>query len=157
MDPWPGKRDAAVLLAPGAPCPPTGRPSLSHSHTFFTGCCCRGDDGWCGRRCGRSWGHLRASLPGHVCPEPVGDSSEGPQIRRRAPACPSEAPPTGLGVDAQRQPLLPGRPCGAGAHLTAPWATLDQAPTGAPPTPDAVPLLCDLPRNPCGTPQAVAP
>lgn len=61
-------------------------------------------------RCRRSWGHLRARLPGHVCPEPLANSSKGPQIRRMAPACPSKAPPTGLGADAQRQPLLQGSP-----------------------------------------------
>ena len=43
-----------------------------------------------------------------MCPEPLADSSKGPQIRRMAPACPSKAPPTGLGADAQRQPLLQG-------------------------------------------------
>lgn len=34
---------------------------------------------------------------------------------------------------------------------------MDQTPTGAPPAREAVPLLYDLPRNPCNTPQVVAP
>lgn len=45
----------------------------------------------------------------------------------------------------------PGQSYGTGAHQPAPWTTVGQASTGAPPARDAVPQFCSLLRNPCGT------
>lgn len=56
-----------------------------------------------------------------------------------------------LRVEAQWQPPLQKAPC-TGAHLPPLVATSDQAPTGAPPTRDKVPLLCDHLRHPMWQP-----
>lgn len=113
------------MLAPGAPCRLASLPSLSHSQTHFTGCCCQGAK-WA------VWeepGSAQGQPAGHMCPEPVGASSKGPEMTRRAP-CPSAAPHMGLRVDAQRQALLQGSP-------------VARVPTG------------QLPRQPCTRPQKV--
>lgn len=148
MGAWLGDLEAAVVLAPSAPCCLAGHPSLSRSHTHFS--LAAGAEELMGGAGGA--GVMAGPACLGTCAQSLSKTAAKGLSREKGPSTSfsssSHRPERGC-LEAG---YALGQPCGTGSP-----GSLGPGPDRGPTTQDVVPPLYGLLRDPCGTPQAALP